>query len=343
MAMGCRVDPPASTGVPATPVKIEVARSVTVDDATEYVASLKSRNSAEIRPEVEGQITQILVRSGDRVAAGAALMQIDPAKQQATVKSQEDTRAAKLANLEYAKRQYERVSGLFGSGVASRQDLDQAKAALDAAEAEVESLNAQVREQQVQLLYYRVLAPTGGTVGDVPVRVGDRVTVSTLLTTVDQAGGLEAYVPVPVERAPALRMGAPVQILDGTGRVVADSRISFVSPQADDQTQTVLVKAKVENKEGRLRPAQFVRARVIWGTYDSPVVPVLAVSRIGGQHFAFVAEGDDGSLVARQRSLRVGDIVGNDYIVREGVKPGEKLIVSGIQALADGAPVRPQS
>jgi RND family efflux transporter MFP subunit len=179
-------------------------------------------------------------------------------------------------------------------------------------------------------------------VGDIPVRVGDRVTVSTLLTTVDSPGIMEAYISVPVERAAQLRPGLPVRMVDSTGNVVAESHVTFVSPQVDDQTQTVLVKAGIENK-GTLRPAQFIRARVVWSTREGPVVPVLAVSRISGQHFAFVAEEEKGALVARQRPVQVGEIVGNDYVVLGGIKPGDRVIVSGTQFLRDGAPVSPQT
>ena len=327
-------------GPPPMPVKMETARLVPIDDATDYVATLRSRGSAAIMPQVEGQVTRIFVRAGDKVAAGAPLVQIDPAKQQATVRSQEDTRAARVSNLALAQRQYERTSALHAEGIASQADMDQAKAALDSAQAELQAVGAQVREQQEELRYYRVAAPTAGIVGDIPVRVGDRVTVSTLLTTVDQPGGLEAYVNVPVERAAALQAGMPVRILDGTGAIVADSRVSFISPQADAATQTVLVKATIENA-GSLRNAQFIRARVVWSTREGPVVPVLAVSRISGQYFVFVAEGKEGSLVARQRAIKVGDIVGNDYVVVEGIKPGDRVIVSGTQFLRDGAPVAP--
>jgi RND family efflux transporter MFP subunit len=323
------------------PVKIAVARSVAVPETTEYVATLRSRHSAVIMPQVEGEITDIFVRSGQRVEARASLMQIDPAKQQATVKSQEDTLAAKRADLEYARQQHERVAGLFASGITSKQDVDQSKAALDAAQAQLQALEAQVKQQEVELRYYRVAAPTAGVVGDVPVRVGDRVTNSTVLTTLDRAGGLEAYVNVPVERAAELRLGLPVRIVDSTGKVVAETRISFVSPQVDDATQTVLVKAGID--DASLRPAQFIRARIVWGTHEGPVVPVIAVSRIGGQHFAFVAEGKDGALVARQRALQVGEIVGDDYVVRKGIEAGDRIIVSGTQFLVDGAPVNPQT
>jgi RND family efflux transporter MFP subunit len=327
---------------PPVAVKVEVARSVAVSDTTDYVATLKSRDSAVIMPQVEGQITQIYVRSGDKVAPGAPLMQIDPAKQQATVKTQEDTRSAKRADVDYAKQQYERVSGLYSAGVVSKQDLDQAKSALDAAQAQLHALDAQVQEQQVQLHYYRVTAPTNGVVGDIPVRVGDRVTNTTLLTTVDKPGSLEAYVYIPVERASRVKMNLPVQIMDNAGNVMAGSRIGFISPQVDNTTQTVLVKARIANNSDKLRTSQFIRARVVWGTHQGPVVPVLAVSRVGGQYFAFVAEDQKGKLVAHQKALRLGEMVGNDYVVLEGIKPGDKVIVSGTQFLVDGVPVVPQ-
>jgi RND family efflux transporter MFP subunit len=332
----------SSQDVPSIPVKIQVTRSVPLSDTTEYVATLKSRDSVILMPQVEGQITEISVHSGDRVSPGAVIMQIDPTKQQATVNSQEHNRTAQEANLKWAQSQYERTSGLYAAGVVSKQDLDQSKSALDNAQAQVRALDAQVQEQQVQLRYYRVTAPTSGIVGDIPVRVGDRVTTTTMLTTVDKPGGLEAYIYVPVERSSQLKADMPVQIVDGAGNVLADSRISFLSPQVDNTTQTVLVKARIANNEDRLRNLQFIRARVIWGMRQGPVVPVLAVSRIGGQYFAFVAEDQNGKLVAHQKPLRVGEMVGNDYVVLEGIKPGDKVIVSGTQFLVDGALVAPQ-
>jgi RND family efflux transporter MFP subunit len=331
-------------GPPAMPVKVQEAQATAVNDASEYVATLKSRDSAVIMPQVEGQVVKILVRSGDAVAAGAPLMEIDPLKQQATVKSQESSRAAQQANVIWTKQQYERSQGLYSAGVISRQDLDQAKSAMDAAQAQVDSLDAQVREQEVQLHYYRVAAPWSGIVGDIPVHVGDRVAVTTQLTTVDKPGSLEVYVYVPIERSALLKMNLPVQVLDSNGKVLADSRVSFISPQVDNTTQTVLVKARIANSNDALRQSQFIHARIVWGTHQNPQVPILAVSRLGGQYFVFVAEAQNGgSYVARQKPLKVGQTVGNDYEVQEGLKPGDKVIVSGTQFLLDGAPVIPQS
>jgi RND family efflux transporter MFP subunit len=242
-----------------------------------------------------------------------------------------------------AKQQYQRAEGLSSAGVVSKQDLDQAKATLDAAQAQMDSLEAQVREQEVQLHYYKVVAPRTGIVGDIPVRVGDRVTTTTQLTTVDQPGSLEAYVYVPVERSSQLKMNLPVQVLDSNGKVLADTRVSFISPQVDNATQTVLVKARIANGNDALRQSQFIRARIIWGTHQNPEVPILAVSRMAGQYFAFVAEPQSGgAFVARQRPLTIGQTVGNDFEVREGIKPGDKVIVSGTQFLLDGMPVIPQ-
>jgi RND family efflux transporter MFP subunit len=331
-----------ASGPGGIPVKIEVARSVPIRDTTEYVATLKSRDSAVIMPEVEGRITAIYVHSGERVAPGAPLMQIDPSKQQATVNSQQHSQAAQSANLKWLEQQYQRTSALHAAGVVSQQDLDQSKSALDNAQAQLHSLDAQVQEQQVQLHYYRVVAPADGVVGDVPVRVGDRVTTTTVLTTVDKPGGLEAYIYVPIERSAQLKMGLPVEIVDSAGQVMAESRITFISPEVDNTTQAVLVKASIANHQDRLRTLQFIRARIVWGTHQGPVVPVLAVSRVGGQYFAFLAEPEGGKLVAHQQPLQLGDMVGNDYVVIDGIKPGDKIVVSGTQFLVDGVPVLPQ-
>jgi RND family efflux transporter MFP subunit len=327
----------------AMPVKVQTAKAQKVNDTTDYVATLKSRDSAVVMPQVEGIITQIFVHSGEHINAGAPMMQIDPEKQQATLKSQESANTAQIAQVKWAQQNYDRVSGLANAGVVSKQDLDQARATLDAAQAQLQSLGAQVNEQQVQLHYYKVVAPRAGIVGDVPVRVGDRVVTTTQLTTVDRPGSLEAYIYVPIEKSGDLKMNLPVQIVDGAGNSLAASRITFISPQVDNSTQTVLAKATIANANDNLRTAQFIRARVVWGTENKPTVPILAVSRIGSLYFAFVAEPDQkGGYVVHQKPLQVGQIVGNDYVVLDGVKPGDKVVVSGTQFLIDGIPVVPQ-
>src|SRR5271165_6654352 len=116
----------------AMPVQVLIAKTQDIPDATEYLSILKSRHSATINPQVEGQITKIFVKSGDRVSAGTPLLQIDPLKQQATLNSQEASRAAQEANLRYAKISLERAQKLFAAGVISKQDYDNAQTNYDA-------------------------------------------------------------------------------------------------------------------------------------------------------------------------------------------------------------------
>ena len=343
LAAGCGKtsagDPAAGGPMQAMPVQVLIAKTQKIPDATEYLSILKSRHSATINPQVEGQITKIFVKSGDRVVAGTPLLQIDPLKQEATVSSQDATRLAQEANLRYAKVQLDREKKLFEAGVVAKQELDNAQTNYDAAEAQLRSLEHQVTTQQVELHYYGVAAPSSGIVGDIPVRVGDRVAVTTLLTTVDEPGAVEAYIYVPADRARDLKMGVPVHLIDAAGRNLAESRISFISSQVDTETQTVLAKAIIPNAQANLRTAQQVRAQLVWGSHEGTVIPILAVTRINGEVFAFLAVKEGQGVVARQKLLKVGDTVGNDYAVLDGLKPGDHIIVSGLQFLRDGAPV----
>jgi RND family efflux transporter MFP subunit len=198
-----------------------------------------------------------------------------------------------------------------------------------------------VNQQQAELRYYRVTAPMSGVVGDIPVHTGERVGVTTLLTTVDEPGPLEAYIYVPADRARNLKLGLVVHLTDDAGNKVVDTRITFLSPQVDTETQTVLAKAMLENPRG-LRVAQQLRAQVVWSTHEGTVIPILAVTRISGQFFAFLAVKDGNGTVARQRLLKVGDTLGNDYVVLDGIKPGDHIVTSGLQFLQDGMPVMEQ-
>jgi RND family efflux transporter MFP subunit len=332
--------PPA---MPPTPVAVAAAHVEPIEDATEYVATLRSLRSTTVQPQVDGQITRIHVVSGQRVAQGAPLMQIDARRQQAAVSSQEAELAARQAAVAYARQQARRAAELLGAGAISKQEQEQADTALQTAEASLKALQAQVQQQQVQLRYFTVAAPTAGIIGDVPVRVGNVVTSQTVLTTIDQNETLEIHVDVPVERGPELKTGLPIKILSSDGaQPLASTTVNFVSPHVDDQTQSILVKGVVKNSDRALRPSQYVRARIVWKTADALVVPVTAVLRISGQFFAFVAEdAGGGKLVAKQRAIKVGAIVGQNYTIADGIKPGERVVTSGAQKLMDGAPIQP--
>jgi RND family efflux transporter MFP subunit len=330
------------TGPQAMPVQVQVVESREITNSTEYLSILKSRHSANINPQVEGYVTNIYVKSGDRVSAGTPILQIDPLKQEATVQSQEAQRVAQQANVSLAKINLDRTLKLYEAKVISRADLDTAQNAYDTAVAQLKALEQQVQTQSVELHYYKVSAPMTGIIGDIPVHVGDRVAVTTLLTTLDEPGALEAYIYVPASRAKDLHAGVPVKLLDETGAVGAETKITFVSPQADQDTQTILAKASIENSKASLRIAQQVRARVDWSTRQGAVIPILAVQRINGEYFVFVAVNEGKGSVARQRVVKIGEVVDNDYAVLDGIKSGDHLIISGTQFLQDGAPVQEQ-
>ncbi len=328
-------------GMPAMGVEIVTMEAKPVEQMTEFVGTVKSRRSMTIQPQVEGFITRIHVRSGDRVGAGATLMEIDSRLQQASLQSLDSVRVQREIDVTYARQEAERASKLLKAGAASQMDADRAANALKAAQAQLRTVEEQIRALRTDLAYYRVTAPSGGVVGDVPVREGDRVTKTTLLTTVDANVGLEVYINVPVQQAPKLKPGLTVRLVDENGGPIAEEQINFVSPSVDERTQTVLVKTPVR-VPGTLRTDQYIRAQVIWSSEPGITIPVTSVTRINGQWFAFVAEAGEGGkgLVARQRALELGPVINNNYTVVSGLKAGEKLIAAGIQKIRDGAPVQ---
>jgi RND family efflux transporter MFP subunit len=312
-----------------------------VPNSDTYVATIKSRRSSTMQPQVDGNLVKIFVKSGDLVKAGQVLMRIDPLKQMATVQSQQGTQAQKKALYDYTQIQVERQRKLFEAGVVSRDAYDQATQAYENAKADLEANAALSDTQKQQLAYYDIRAPFTGIVGDIPVHLGDYVSQTTLLTTVDENADLEAYIYIPTERASLVRQGLPVEILDSSGKVLVKSKISFLSPQVDNGLQSILAKAEIPRSAQLLRNQQLVNARVTWSTAPAPVVPVLAVSLIGGQTFVYLASPKGDGYIAHQVPVTVGETVGNSYPVLGGLKPGDKVITSGLQFLQEGAPVKP--
>src|SRR5580698_6321395 len=301
------------------PVKTQTISLAPVPKVDEYVATVKSRRSASIQPQVDGVLTRILVKSGDHVHAGQVLMTIDPLKQQATVDQQRSTETQKKATLDYNRRELDRQQQLYQSGVSSKQDYELALQAFDNSKADWESSTAARITQERQLSYYNLTAPFDGIVGDIPVHLGDYVSPQTLLTTVDENAELEAYIYIPTERAGDIRMGLPVQIVTSTGELIESTKIDFISQQVDNSIQGILVKAPIHASLDRFRNAQLVKARVVWSTAPTPTIPVLAVTRIGGQAFVYVSVASGNGHVAKQRAVSLGDTIGNSYAVTSGL------------------------
>lgn len=343
MNSGCSDTQAKQPAPSALPVKTQTINLAPVPRVDEYVATIKSRRSASIQPRVDGSLTRILVKSGDHVRAGQVLMTIDPLKQQATVDQQRSTEAQKKATYDYNRIDVVRQRQLYEGGVTSKQNYDQALQAFENSKADWEASSAGLLTQQRELAYYNLTVPFDGIVGDIPVHIGDYVSQQTLLTTIDENAQLEAYVYVPTEKAANIRMGLPVQIVTSSGELIESTKIDFVSQQVDNGIQGILVKAPIHGSLDQFRNAQLVKARVVWSTAPTPTVPVLAVTRIGGQSFVYVVTQAESGTIAKQRAVTLGDTIGNDYAVTDGLKPGEKVITSGIQFLIDGTPVQPTS
>jgi len=332
----------AGAGMQGMPVQLASVTLSPVAQSSEFVATIKSRRSATLQPQVEGRITDIRVHSGDRVTSGQVLMSIDPLHQQASVDSARATERQKKALYDYNTLEQERQKKLFDAGIISREAYEQAEQAFENTKADYQAAVAATKTQEEQLAYYTVRAPFAGVVGDIPVHVGDYVSSSTtMLTTVDENKDLEAYIYVPTERTGQVKMGLDVDLTDINGNVLEKSKIDFVSPEVDSGLQAILVKAPVHATPELLRNAQMVKARVIWKTTPMAVIPVLAVTRQGGQSFVFLAQQQGGHWTAHQTAVTLGETVGNTYSVSSGLNPGDKVIVSSTQFLVNGMPVIP--
>jgi RND family efflux transporter MFP subunit len=236
----------------------------------------------------------------------------------------------------------ERQRKLFEAGVTSRDTSEQAQQAFQNSKADYESAVEARKTQEQQLAYYTIRAPFAGVVGDIPVHVGDYASPSSAaLTTVDENKDLEAYIYIPTERSGEVRNGLAVDLTDNSGKVLETTKIDFVSAQVDSTLQGILVKAAVHSAPEILRNAQVVKARIVWSTKPMAVVPVLAVVRQGGQSFVYVAQQQNGHVMAAQTAVTLGDTVGNMYSILSGLKPGDRVIVSGTQFLVNGMPVIP--
>jgi len=344
VTVGCGGEKPAGAGappgggMPPMPVEAITLAPKPVPQSSEFVGTVKSLQSVSVKPQAEGFLTRVLVKSGDRVRAGQTIFEVDSASQQALVANIESMRNARVADVTLAKQRADRAKALLAAGAGTQQDVEAADSALQSAQAALNSLDEQIKQQKNELSYFHIKAPSAGVIGDVPVRQGDRVTRGTELTTIDTNAGLEIYIGVPVQQAPLLKTGIPVEV-EGENGAVTTEKVTFVSPSVDETTQTVLVKAAV-TKLKNLRTDQFVRTKLIWSTAPALTVPITAVLRISGQYFVYVATPEKGGLIAHQRQITVGNIVGNDYVLVSGLSAGDQVIVSGIQKIGDGAPVQ---
>jgi RND family efflux transporter MFP subunit len=316
--------------------------------------------------QIDSRQQQAAVNSVD-AAAQAARSQLQNAI--ATLKSLQAQRLSNVADVNLNQQEYERYTSLAAQGAVSQQTRQQyvnrlatAKAELNAIDAQIQAQRASInqaekalqqaqantKQQQVQLQYYTVSAPISGKVGDLLVKQGDVVNTSSQLTSITQNNPLQVEISVPQERAAELRKGMPIELVDNQGNILGRSQVFFISPNVNQNTQSILIKALFNNPNNQLRADEYVRARVIWQRRPGVLIPTTSVVRLAGETFVYVAKKPDGSqtnpdLIAKQKRVKLGNIRGNNYQVLEGLRQGERIIVSGILNLRDGATIMPDS
>ncbi|NJL83303.1 MAG: efflux RND transporter periplasmic adaptor subunit [Chloroflexaceae bacterium] len=288
----------------------------------------------------------------------------------------EDTKAG----LALAQINYERSDFLVAQGVNARQDLDEKtkdlesnRARLSAREksllatqealsvadkrvkqalANVEAQRAAVTRAQAdlgaigeELNFNTIVAPISGIIGDFEARkIGDVVNTGDVLTTITNNQLFDLRVNIPIEYRSQLRLGLPVDLIDDNGDREVSGQVTYIAPLVDQPTQSVLTKLTFASSSGNLRDRQFVRARVIWDEQPGVLVPTVAVTRLGGQQFVFVAqeqqqETGESALVARQTPVTVAGIQDQGYQVLSGVQAGDRVVISRILDLRDGRPI----
>jgi RND family efflux transporter MFP subunit len=337
--VGCGGPPAAKPPPPPREVEALTLAPTETRDTGEYLGTLISRQNVNVVPQVAGYVRRIHVTPGQKVEAGAPLLEVDARQETAALESAEAQRSSARAALELAQQTRERTEALYKEGLVSAQELERARSQTETAEAAARAASAQVSQRQVQLQYYAVRAPFAGTVGDVLVRMGDYVGATTPLTSVAQADALEVSVAVPSERVRALQPDTPIELLDAQGKVVLTSTVFFIAPQADPRTQLVELKAAFRNTVG-LRPNELVRARLVYSTRNALQVPALAVVRQSGQPFVFAVQDKEGKTVVERRPIKLGPLGERSYVVESGLREGDRIAVSSLQLLRDGAPVK---
>lgn len=308
----------------AMPVEVAVARRDTVVDALQATGQIEAIQSIELKPEIEGRVTAILIREGQTVGQGTALFRIDDAELKAQVARAE-------ADWDLANQALKRTRDLLAQNASSAADLEQAEATERSTRAQMELLK--VRQDRTT-----VRAPFSGVVGRRSVSLGDYVTTSSTLISLQTVDPQRATFQVPERYAEKLEQGQRVQI-----RVAALQNqeftgiVDFVDPVVQLPARTILVKAQVPNGRRQLQSGMFIEARLATETRPNAVlVPEEAIVPMQGANFVWVVV--DGK--AARRQVGIGIRIPGYVEIRSGVDEGEQVVVGGMERIAmDGMPV----
>ncbi|HKU62127.1 MAG TPA: efflux RND transporter periplasmic adaptor subunit [Gemmatimonadales bacterium] len=315
---------PGGGGPPAMPVEVVAARTDTVVDAILATGQIEAMQSVELRPDIEGRIAEIVVREGATVARGAPLFKVDDAELKAEVDRAE-------ADRDLARQSLARTRELLGQKASSQSELERA-------EATSRSTEAQLALLKVRLDRTVVRAPFAGVAGERHVSLGDYVTTSTPLLTVQTVSPQRASFQVPERYADQLKVGQQV-----TFRVAAlpgrefTGRVDFVDPLVQLPGRTITVKAVVPNPRRELQAGMFIEVRLATAVRpEAVIIAEDAVLPIQGSSFVWVVQGGK----ATRRQVELGVRTPGLVEVRSGVESGEEVVVGGQERLAEGAPVQ---
>jgi membrane fusion protein (multidrug efflux system) len=307
------------------PVEVVVARSDTVVDAILATGQIEAMQSVELRPDIEGRIDQILVREGSLVTRGQPLFQVDDAELKAEVARAE-------AERDLARQSLTRTRELLAQKASSQSELERA-------EATARSTQAQYQLLKVRLDRTTVRAPFSGVAGQRLVSLGDYVTTSDGLMTLQTVTPQRAVFQVPERYADELAVGQRVSF-----RVAAlpgqefTGRVDFVDPVVQLPARTITVKAQVPNTRRQLQAGMFIEARLATDVRPQAVVIAEdAVLPLQGSNFVWVVS--DGK--ATRRQVELGVRTPGFVEARSGVEAGEQVVVGGQERLAEGAPAAP--
>jgi len=308
---------------PASLVNTVLPVQETVADALSAVGSLKSRQAVAVTAEVSGRVVELNIQSGRAVARGQLLVRLDDRQAHADLQVAE----ARFAD---AQRQYDRASRLVANNSIAQSQLDELRTALDVARAE--RLAAKIR-----LDNHRIEAPFDGLVGLTDISLGSYVSEGETITTLDDTAQMELNFSVPERYLGQLQLGQPVQ---GESPAYLDEVFSGtlveLGARVSELSRTLPVRALVENRDGRLRPGQFMSVTLTLGQREALVIPEQAILMRGADSFVFVVDGD----VARRVRVTLGSRKPGQVEIRSGLTAGDAVVVTGQDRLSNGETVR---
>lgn len=339
----------AQTPPPAPPVVVSVYQvtSKSVKGLDTYPATVVALNEIEIRPQVSGYITQIFVQDGQQVVKGQKLYQIDQSKYVAAKNQAVASLASAKANLARIKKDVDRYERLDQNEAIAKQVLDNAKAELLAAEAQVQAAEAQVASTETDLGYSQITAPFAGRIGISQVRLGAQVSPGQpLLNTLSSTDPVQVDFVINEKEIPRFnRLMNATDLPDslftlrlGDGSVYPlPGKLATIDRAVGRQTGTLNVRVELPNSEGMLVPGMTGTLQVVNADFgDQLVIPYKAVTEQMGEYFVYVI-GQDSTVT--QQTLKLGTVFGSDIAVREGLEPGQTIVVDGLQKLRQGAKV----